>query len=207
MEIVLNVENLTDSQIFAQLVNLRNSTGEQYFRRLSLADRLLKSRSWVESPDGGGGDENKAITRLEEDCFGDVCGWGVIGLVTLLDLYHHVSNIEDWKKHKYNIQAIWAEFRQKQKLEKPPKTKKESRGRQDGTATSGLPNEFQFSHLTESQQKKDYIRALKIIEQQEDQILLLTAENAQLKEVIETLKQENLALVNKQKVLRELIAG
>jgi len=64
--------NLTAQQSYVKLIELRDHSGATIFERLKLADRLLSDREWVHLPEGGGGDESKAIDRLEDNAFGDI---------------------------------------------------------------------------------------------------------------------------------------
>lgn len=59
--------------LFAELKMLRNETGRKHFDRIVKAIKCLEDKGWVEAVDGGGGDESKAIDRLETECFGDLC--------------------------------------------------------------------------------------------------------------------------------------
>ena len=95
--------------MYVRLLNLRNSAGQQMYQRLTLCQRLLADRAWVESPEGGGGDEGRALDRLEDECFGDVCG--AMSLPQLLEVLEKVPSESAWKANKYNLRKMWAEMK------------------------------------------------------------------------------------------------
>jgi len=96
------------NELYVRLVNLRDSAGERLYERLNLADKLLSDHAWVEAADGGGGDESRAIDRLEDTAFGDICG--ALSLPEMLEILHRVPNKETWKKNRYNLRKMHAEM-------------------------------------------------------------------------------------------------
>lgn len=104
------------NRMYGQLVNLRDTAGSQLYRRLVLARKLLEDREWVEDATGGGGDESRALDRLEANCFGDVCG--ALSLVQMLDLLQHVPEESVWKASKWNLRTIHAEMMERREGKK-----------------------------------------------------------------------------------------
>lgn len=103
---------MTGKQLFLQLVDLRDEAGAVHYQRVAMAQQLLADKEWVTDRTGGGGDEDKALDRLEAECFGDLCG--LISLPQLLEIYHHMPDIRQWQKHKFNLAKIWKEWRGRQ---------------------------------------------------------------------------------------------
>lgn len=100
---------MNSNQVFAELVDLRNKAGKSVYHRLTLAQRLLTDKDWVRAPEHGGGDESRALDRLEEECFGDLCG--ALSLPQLLEVLHHVPDEGDWKRNKYNLKRMHEEMK------------------------------------------------------------------------------------------------
>lgn len=171
----------TGTQMYVRLVQMCNSVGEDHYERIALADKLLKDRAWVESPDGGGGDENRAIDRLERNCFADIVG--VVGLPQLLDLFHNVQDRETWKRAKWNMRQLWSDWNAKQKP-KPSKKGPHVQRVRDFTPP------MEFGQLTPSAAKNEYARAVKAIESDAEKIARLEAENQSLRDENTRLKGE-----------------
>lgn len=100
---------MNSNQIFAELVNRRNQAGRAIYDRLVLVQQLLTDKDWVQASEHGGGDESLALDRLEEECFGDLCG--ALSLPQLLEVLHHVPNEADWKRNKYKLKQMWDEMK------------------------------------------------------------------------------------------------
>lgn len=179
---------MTGSEMYVRLRNLCNKAGVTHYDRIKLASELLQDRGWVTSPDGGGGDENQAIDRLEKDCFGDLVG--LIHLPNLLELYHNVPDIEDWQKARFDLKKIWSDWKSRQTPKKVTKTEVQYR------ATKDLTPPLSFPELTPAQAKKEYTRVYQATETQaekivrlEDRVAVLEKENATLKEEISRYKK------------------
>lgn len=108
---------MNTQQIYIELVNLRNQAGTNIYQRLKLADQLLSDRDWVCRPDGGGGDESRAIDRLEDDCFGDLCG--ALSLPQMLEVMHATPDEKVWKQNKYNLRKMWQNMKDAQAASRP----------------------------------------------------------------------------------------
>ncbi len=171
-------EKATGTEMFAELISLRNEAGEKHYQRVKLAANLLKDKDWVESPAGGGGDENRALDRLEVECFGDLCG--LVSLTNLLELLHHFPKLEDWQRHKFNPSRMWVEYSQKTKGTK----KKDSTPRK----VAELPTVAEFEQFSPNTQKRTYERVLNRIETDIQKIERLEQENSALREENKTLK-------------------
>ncbi len=103
---------LTPKGIFAELVKLRNEVGGNLYIRLSLVQTLLDSHGWM--PVLGVTSLASAITALEEECFGDICG--AMGLPEMLEVLKEVPDEKEWRAAKYNLRKL-----HQQMLAKRPK--------------------------------------------------------------------------------------
>lgn len=173
---------MTGTEIYTELRSLLNAAGDKHYQRIKLADQLLKDKAWVRSPEWGGGDEDKAIDLLERTCFADLCG--LITLPQLLDILHHIPDIREWQRCRFNLRQMWADWRAKQKPTPAPRAERVRK----------LPVELtpplQFPEMTPSKQRKEYERAVRIIETDAEKIQRLTAENTALRQENEQLKAE-----------------
>lgn len=171
-------------QMFAQLIAMRNGVGSRHYERIALADRLLKNHAWVNDSKGGGGDEDKAITRLENEALADICG--LVELPQLLEIYHHVPDIKDWRAQNFNLRKIWAAWKSTQ----PQQVKKSSGGH--GTwAPRGLATPAEFAQLTPSRMLNEYKRALSKISHLDNKIHRLEAENSSLSNEVGALRTQS----------------
>jgi len=98
----------TSQDIFVHLVNLRNVAGSRIHLRLVLAVKLLSDKEWVQSEQGGGGSEIIALERLEEECFGEVCG--AMPLHDMLELIRRIPDESVWKQNRYNLKRMHKEL-------------------------------------------------------------------------------------------------
>lgn len=178
---------MNGSEMFAKLQALRDQAGATHYVRVKMAQQLLKDRAWVRASDGGGGDEDIAIGRLEEMCFADLCG--VVGLPALLDLLEHYPEQVDWFRHKFNLRKMWAEIKAKQPARK--KTQAKPTFTRNGATTStasnieieeDIPSTDLWDRLTYTQQRRKYQEATQLIAK-------LQTENKRLKTEIHNLKQ------------------
>ena len=167
------------TRLYARLMSLRDKAGETHFERIGLAAQLLTDREWVGDPQGGGGDEGKALDRLEQECFGDICG--LISLPRLLEVYQAVPDVEDWRRAKFNLAKIWAAYQAARR----PTARAGSRGPRE---PAGYVRPDEFSELTPGRQRQEYERVYKAeersearIERLEARVATLEAENAELK--------------------------
>lgn len=102
-------------EIFARLQGLRDRAGALLFERLTLADKLLSDHEWVADASGGGGDEGRAIDRLEDLCFADICG--ALSLPEMLEVLRHVPQESVWKQNRYNLRKMHAEMKARQQAQ------------------------------------------------------------------------------------------
>ncbi len=109
----------TAGEVYQELVTLRNSAGESLYLRIGLAQRLLSDREWVRLPEGGGGDESRAIDRLEDTAFGDVCG--AISLPDMLELLRRVPEKSAWKANRFNLRKMVGEMKARDEARRPPR--------------------------------------------------------------------------------------
>lgn len=114
----MTTANLTARELFLNLVAMRNEVGEKLYQRLVMAQKLLADTEWVEDVSAGGGDESIALDRLEEECFGDLCG--SISLPDMLEVLRRVPDKKTWKANKFNLRRMWAEMKARNKTASPP---------------------------------------------------------------------------------------
>lgn len=155
------------TQIYAELVRLRDQAGMTIHERLKLADQLLSDRGWVTALDGGGGDEGTALDRLEDECFPDA----PMGLPDLLELLHEIPQVSVWKKHKFKVKKMLVKVRERKRASLPTSPKPKG---SDG-ANEGTPR------ITVAQMPQP-IR---------DEFATLKQENAQLRKEVRELVAEN----------------
>jgi hypothetical protein len=168
------------SKIFVELIGLRDRAGNIHYFRIKLADQCLMDKGWVESVEGGGGDENKAIDRLERECFGDLVG--VVSLPQMLEVLHHFPQEVQWKKHKFNLGKMWQEYQSSKKAERRTKPKGEYHP----------PKEFveplAFVEMTNGEKKHEYQRVFRALETKDEKIAQLERENAELRAELARIK-------------------
>ncbi len=168
----------------AKLIAMRDQAGYKHYDRIALADKLLGVREWVEAADGGGGDLSTAYDRLERDAFGDLCGMMSMG--QLLEVLKNVPNVEDWRKHKFDLKKIWGEWKAKQEAKK---AKPQTNGHQPRERTE-YTTPLEFVHLTSARQTKEYERVYKAEESLADKLAKALDENERLKAEVVQLRTE-----------------
>jgi hypothetical protein len=166
---------MTSSQIYAKLLSLRDSTGERHYERIKLASQLLADHDWVADPAGGGGDESKALDRLEAEAFADICG--IISLPQLLEIFHHVPDLADWKKAKFNLRKIWADYNASRK----PTTSAAQERRQSAARNNSLPTPEVLNQATLAETRSYCNKTLVLLSKKDQRIAELEEENATLK--------------------------
>lgn len=166
---------------FVLAIQLRDNAN--HYQRIATADRLLSNREWVQAPDGGGGNEEKAITILEDKCLADLCG--VLSLPQLLEIYHNVPNEEDWKKNHYNFRRIWAQWKSNQQGQKTAKPKKMIA---KVATVKDMPT---FSLMSHGEKNVAYANAIKIATKSQSEIEKLREENTRLRDEVAILTKEN----------------
>ncbi len=145
-------------ELFAELVRDRELAGGNLYQRLKKVNRLLSDRWWVEDPAGGGGDESRAIDRIEEQCFGPEAG---MSLPEMLEVLVAVPEEKVWKQQKYNLRKMHQEMKARQEAQQ------QNRRQSTGGSAGGKPDSN--GHI------------LPLVSPQE-QIKQLKQENAQLKQ-------------------------
>lgn len=183
---------MTGNQIYVRLMSMRDKAGKDHFERIKLAQALLQDKDWVESESGGGGDEDKAITRIEENCFADLCG--VMGLPQLVEIYNAYPNVEDWITHKCNLREMWSRMKAKERSQSS-KNKKPKGSR--GTVLS--PSAAEFFHMPLYRQEQAYLKVEEKVETQAQKIIRLEEENRWLKDRVKELEQQ-LKVQGKQRI-------
>lgn len=164
----------TGIALFAELINLRNETGRNHFLRIQKAVKCLEDKGWVESVDGGGGDESRAIDRLETECFGDLCC--IVSLPTLIQLYYHFPKTEQWEKHKFNIKQMWVEFSSKQKSS----TKNKQQAKKNYSPNNTIVSPAEFVQLTPGKQRSEYEKLLNRYDALQNKYFSLNDRNVEL---------------------------
>lgn len=108
---------MTPNTIFLKLLKMRNGSGKLLFRRLTMTQELISNKGWVKALEFGGGDEGRALDRLESECFGDICG--AMSLPNMLSLLRAIPSEKTWQANKYNLKKMWLEM-----IARKPKTKR-----------------------------------------------------------------------------------
>lgn len=181
--------NKTGKQLEVELDSLLGKAGEAHYDRLKIADQLLQDKDWIAG--NGQGSIDKALTYLEKRYFADLIGR--LTLVGLLDVFHHTS-LADWKRHHFDFNALWSEWKASQRP-RPRPTKAGAAAPKSPSERVATPAEFKA--MPQSRQESEHMRALALLAKAEKRIGELEQENA-------ALKRENAALKSQLKAFREL---
>lgn len=179
---------MTGSQIFGTLKDLAGKAGQAVHERLKLCSELIADKAYVASEFG---DEGKALDKLEADCFGDLAG--ARGLAELLAMYRKFPEPEAWKRHKWNLSRLLAEWdvaRKEQRIE----------GGEPRTRTAVKMAEYQ--EVKDELAKKEVQFTATISDRD-----LLRKENAELRARIVELERENLGLSARVDELQRMVNG
>lgn len=103
------------AELLARLKQLARAAGEALFERAGMALDVLADAQWI--ADTYDGDRGKAEEMIAAECFPDLSmgGW----YAKVLILRQTFSDMELWRKHKFNLARLWIEYEKKQKGEKP----------------------------------------------------------------------------------------
>lgn len=171
------------TKLYAKLVKMRNGAGRLAYERMKVCIQLLDDREWVKAPEGGGGDYETALDRLEANVMADLCSG--LTLCSLLEMFHHNQDIKKWEQYKFNFRKLWADWHASQKPAKAaPKHERVAR------ATKGFPSPSAVREMTPAQAAHEYQRAMSSLEMKDQKIARLEKENAELKEENATLKEQ-----------------
>lgn len=94
---------MNSAKLLAQLQELIDSAGSNYFKRTNIANELMQDREWIAS--NFDGDDYKAATVLEVKYFHDLSGSMTIWM--LLQIYRKFPEESAWKAMKYNLRALY----------------------------------------------------------------------------------------------------
>lgn len=155
---------------YVRLLSMRDAGGAALFERLQLAKELLADRAWVDDPAAGGGDENKAIDRLETECFGDVG----LDLPGLLDILRACPRESTWRANKYNIRRMFAEMKAREAL-----------------ATGKVKEIKPVADAIETPEARRIKRLEETVSEKVSDLAVLREENRSLRERVKTLETEN----------------
>lgn len=102
---------MTTSEKIVQLHSMLGKAGEMHFERIKLAKEIISDNQWIVT--NFNGDEQRAAETLEEDYFGDLCG--AINFWRLMNIIEVFPDVEEWRKHKFNLTKLSALVDSKQK--------------------------------------------------------------------------------------------
>lgn len=165
---------MSATKLYNKLVKMRNGGGRLAYERMKTCIQLLDDRDWVNAPEGGGGNYEKALDRLEANVMADLCGG--ISLCALLEMFHHNQDIKKWATYKFNFRKLWADWHASQKPAKAaPKHERMQR------ATKGFASPSAVREMTPAQASQEYERAMSALETKDQKIARLETENAELR--------------------------
>lgn len=95
---------MNSAKLLAQLQELINAAGSNYFKRISIANELMQDREWIAS--NFGDDDYKAATVLEVKYFHDLSGSMTIWM--LLQVFRKFPEESAWRTAKYNLRTLYA---------------------------------------------------------------------------------------------------
>ncbi len=180
-----NTKAASPREICLELNTLLGQSGDLIVRRLKLGKALLENHEWVDAPDGGGGNENKALIRLEGLYFGDIVG--LHDLTELFDLLHHFPNIADWRKARFNLKRMVALVREKN----PPK---QIQRRDFSTPRNGLVPPLSFPELSDAEKRKEFGKAFDLTERFKESMESWRSRAEKAEAELATVKAENAQL-------------
>jgi hypothetical protein len=186
----------SSQELYVKLVNLRTEAGERLYERLSIANKLLSDRAWVDDPAGGGGDESRAIDRLEDTAFGDICG--AVSLPEMLEILHRVPDKKTWAANKYNLKKMHAELRARETArgaERPTRNGQAKSGTANANGTA--PDSPTFTN-TPNATPLDIVRRLQAE---------LRAAHAQIKEANIALREKDREIAKLKRAVKNLQAA
>ncbi len=161
------------SVLLPELASLMRASGQNYYRRIQIADQILQNKDWV--LESFRGDPHKAADVLEEKYFHDLCG--VVSIWDLMQIYRRFPEEKDWESYGYNLRVMLDKLH-------VPGNKNSNKARDVKRAT--------IKQLEETQtQAKDYKYRF---EMASEKLIAAKAMIGQLKENITDLQKENAAL-------------
>lgn len=172
--------------LFSELVRDRDTAGTNLFQRLKKVNRLLSDREWVRDPTGGGGDESRAIDRIEEFCFGPESG---LSLPEMLEVLAAVPQESVWRQKKYSMRKMLEEVKARKEAARSqtqggPPSNGNGRHSPQGATAGGK------SHPEPLPTPEEQVRSLKVLLREKDQrISELERENKKLKKAFRELKR------------------
>ncbi len=183
--------------ICGQLINLRDQAGDAHYRRVVLADQLLKSRQWVEAADGGGGNESVAIDRISDTYLADIVG--LVSLPEMLDILHNFPDVKLWRQHKFSFVAMAQQLRDQKKGKAGTK---KIEHKDFGVRRNDLTPPLSFPDMTPAQAKAEYTRAFDKAQSWKErfdrehlaheatkkELVVVTAENRELKRKLDLIQ-------------------
>lgn len=104
------------SELIAKLKKMAHQAGEALFERAGMALEVLDDAQWV--ADTFAGDKAKAEEVIAADCFPDLSmgGW----FHRVLILRKQFSDLEQWRKFKFDLQRLWIDYQEKVTTKPPP---------------------------------------------------------------------------------------
>ena len=174
---------MNSNSIVSRLKELAGKAGQAIHERLGLCIELLKDKEYVAAHFG---DEGNALDRLEDDCFGDLCG--ARSLPELLEVYRAFPEKAQWEQHRWHLGRLVAEWdRTRPKEEHGTRRAVKVKDHED------LQQQFQEASYLLNQTRRDKDAA--------------TATNEELRQKLAALERENIELRAKVEQLEKLIAG
>ena len=177
-------------EILADLKNRMGHAGKAVFERLGLAQELLKDLDWVAEK----GSLSNARDFIQTQYFGDVCLNTNISM--LLCLREEFDTEDQWKAYNWNLEAMRAELKEREKKNLPTRTYNKATLKQVEDLTEenkslAVTNQHliqtleqeKVAHVSETDRLKARVREMEV------ENMRLREENASLKGKLEILRE------------------
>lgn len=119
------MSNTSTATMVSRLKELAGKAGQSVYERLGMVQEILADKEYVAAHYGT---ESKALETLEADCFGDLCG--ARSLTELLAVRREYPDEAQWKKHKWNLSRLLAEWDMRRDEEKRAEREEDDRPKQ-----------------------------------------------------------------------------
>lgn len=169
----------TTHQKLARLAQMRDANGPKMVKRIRLAVEIYRDKSWIDLEFNG--DAARAAEVLEQDYLGELCG--TVSFSKLILLCREFPDLEDWKRCKWNLQRIEAEY-EKRKEERDEQTgEKEKRSKRSVTLK-------QFEEEEKKRKDAEYVaeRLKNDVDNKDRLIAQLREDNERLRMEVSTLR-------------------
>jgi hypothetical protein len=93
----------TTTQKLAHMMELATLGGESLYERIALAEEVLQDAEWIDTHYRNQGE---AMDYLHDKYFADQ-SW--LSMTRILTVYRKFPHLEEWRKYKFDLYAMWNE--------------------------------------------------------------------------------------------------